>query len=605
MARLNEKTQAVRRDRILNAAEQCFARMGFHQTSMQDICREAGVSAGALYVYFSSKEALISGLIEREMQEFMTRLSNVSTSSDFMEGLRALGEAYTLHETPEKLRLHVEINAEAIRNPAIADIVRKADAFVLQNFERLIIEARDAGRINPTLEPSAIAQALSLVGDGICWQRAINPNFIPGDVLPVIFAMIGSLMKPVEINSQEQRSPKMKKKPLLAIGAVFLALAAFNFETKLAFAETTPQEMSEAPAVSVTTVKCASFVETILVTGSLSARDEVLVAPQIEGLRIQTVDAEEGDRIKAGQLLARLDRSALEAQQQQLQAGLNRADAAIAQAHSKITEATALLKQADAAFERAKSLVKSGSTTKAAYDEREATANTAAAALVTAKNGLVLAQAERTQIEAQIRELQLKLDYTEIKAPVDGIISRRTAKVGAVATSTAEPLFRIVASGQIELDAEVPEMYLPRLSAEMPVRIEIAGLKTRTGRVRLVSSEVDRATRLGRVRIFIGDDPELRVGTFAQGHIDTARRTGLGVPSTAILHNEKGSAVQMVNGERVVTQQVVTGLVSNGQTEILSGLKENDQVVLRSGTLLREGDRIRPIVADNKMSEGK
>lgn len=614
MAKLDEKTQAARRERILNAAEHCFTRQGFHRSSMQDICREAGISAGALYVYFESKEALISGICEREMQELSTRLGAVQAAADFMQGLVALGEAYTIHQPPEKVRLQVEINAEALRNPAVAEIVRAMDGFVIESFVRLLEAARDAGQIRPAAEIPAIARALNIIGDGLCWQRAINPGLAAADILPLLFTMVTPLLNPVPPAeaAAAQPSPQSKAKSAMSTlgtsarqiaGAVLIAIAALTASRHAVAAETaTPQ--TESPAVSVAPVRVGPFVETISVTGSLVARNEILVSPQIEGMRIIALLADEGDRVTAGQLLARLDRSTLDAQAAQLNATLARADAAIAQAKSRIVETEATLKQAESAFERAKDLVKNGTTSRATYDEREAAARTANASLASAKDGLVLAAAEKTQIEAQMRELQLKLGFTEIHAPTAGIISRRTANVGAVASSIAAPLFRIVEDGQIELDAEVPETYLPRLSAGLAARVDVAGLTQRQGTIRLMSPEVDRATRLGKVRIFLGDDPALRVGTFAKGQIDTARRDGMAVASTAIMYTDKGTAVQVVDDMRVVTRPVTVGMSANGRTEIVSGLKDGELVVLRSGTLLREGDMVRPVISDNVVTSG-
>jgi HlyD family secretion protein len=618
MAKLDEKTQLARRERVLNAAEQCFARQGFHRTSMQDICREAGISAGALYVYFESKEALIRGICEREMHELTARLNAVKASPDFMRGLAALGEAYTVHQPLEKLRLHTEINAEALRNPAVAEIVREIDGFVLQSFERLLEAARDAGQIEPTAEIPAIARVLNTIGDGMCWQRTLNPDLDTATILPLLFVMITPLLNPVageaapeSVPSENKARTGMKSKSATirrTLGAAVLAVMALSGASanySVAAAETTNPQ-ADSPAVSVALVRSTAFVETIHVTGSLTARREVLVSPQIEGLRILEVLAEEGDRVKAGQILARLDRSTLDAQLAQLNATAARADAAIAQAKSRIVETEATLKQTEAAFERAKDLVKNGTTSRATYDDREAAARTAAAALASAKDGLVLAQADRKQVEAQISELQLKLGYTEIKAPSAGVISRRTVNVGAVASgsSVAAPLFRIVEDGQLELDAEVPETYLPRLSAGLAARVEVAGLKLRKGTIRLIAPEVDRSTRLGKVRIFLGDDPELRVGTFAKGQIDTASRDGLGVPSTAVMHSEKGAAVQVVEAGHVVTRTVTVGMTVSGRTEILEGLKDGETVVLRSGTLLREGDAVRPITVDKVVTSG-
>lgn len=366
------------------------------------------------------------------------------------------------------------------------------------------------------------------------------------------------------------------------------------------------QKAAVGASVSVTPAERSSFTETVLVTGSLVARQEILVSPQIEGYRVSEILAEEGDRVAAGQVLARLTDDTLKAQLAQLDAGLVRADAAIAQATSRITEAEATKVQAEAAFGRAQELVKSGSTSRSVFDEREAAARTAGAGVTLARDGLRVTEAEKTQIEAQIRESKLRLGYTDIRAPEAGIISRRTARVGALASAVADPLFRIVAKGEIELDAEIPEIYLPRLSAGMTARIEVAGLKPREGKVRLISPEVDRTSRLGRVRIFIGDDPALRVGSFARGTIETASSNGLGVPSTAVMNRDQGAAVQVVKDSRVETRKVVTGMVSGGKTEIIDGLQEGEFVVVRSGTLLQDGDSVRPVITGNTtVSEAK
>lgn len=367
-----------------------------------------------------------------------------------------------------------------------------------------------------------------------------------------------------------------------------------------------PQKETPGASVSVAPAERTSFTETVLVTGSLIARQEVLVLPEIAGYRVREILVEEGDRVQERQVLARLSDDTLKAQLAQLDASLVRADAAIAQARSRITESEANKVQTEAAFVRAQELVKSGSTSRSVYEEREAAARTAAAAVTLAQDGLRVSEADKTQIEAQIRESKLRLGYTAILAPEAGVISRRTARLGALASSTAEPLFRIVAKGEVELDAEIPEVFLPRLSVGMTARIDVAGLKPRQGKVRLISPEVDRTTRLGRVRIFIGDDPALRVGSFARGTIDTASSNGLGVPATAVMNRDQGAVVQIVKDGKVETRKVATGMASGGKVEILDGLQEGDLVVIRSGTLLREGDSVRPVIpGKTTVSEAK
>ena len=135
-------------------------------------------------------------------------------------------------------------------------------------------------------------------------------------------------------------------------------------------------------------------------------------------------------------------------------------------------------------------------------------------------------------------------------------------------------------------------------------RVEVAGLGTVSGTVRLVSPEVDKATRLGRVRIFLGDNPGLRVGAFARATIVTANGKGLAVPASAVLYGPDGPSVQVVRAGRVETRRIKTGLAAGAVVEVREGLGEGDLVVARAGTFLREGDAVRPVLpGGHKLSE--
>lgn len=353
-----------------------------------------------------------------------------------------------------------------------------------------------------------------------------------------------------------------------------------------------------AAAVTVATVAPAEFIETVSATGSLVAREEILVGPEVEGLRVVAVLADEGQRVKKGDVLARLVAETLEAQVAQNDAALARATAAIAQARSAIVQAEARVVEARNAFERAKPLRQAGHMAEAAYDQREQAARTSDAQLVAARDGLHVAEAEKAQIEAQRRELNWRRGRTEVVAPADGIISRRMARIGGYAAGSAEPMFRIVANGEIELDAEITEARMPAIRAGQPARVEAAGIDAVTGTVRLVSPEVDRATRLGRVRIYLGDNPALRVGAFARASIETDRSQGLAVPASAVLYSADGASVQVVRGGRVESRRIVPGLASGARMEVRQGLAEGELVVARSGTFLRDGDAVRPMPID-------
>lgn len=390
----------------------------------------------------------------------------------------------------------------------------------------------------------------------------------------------------------------------LSVPAQLAGLAPAKVSGAMTAARSPTAEAAPPLAVSVVRAEPASFVEKVLVTGSLVAREDILVGPEIEGLRVVEVLADEGDRVRKGQVLARLVSDTLDAQLAQNAATLARAEAAIAQAQSAIASADARLVEATNAYERAKPLSKSGVLADSGMDQREAARRTAEAAAASARDGLKVAEADKAQIEAQRRELAWRRARTDIRAPADGLISRRNANIGSYATGVGEPMFRIVARGEIELDAEVPETRLAALREGLEAVIEPPGGKPVAGKVRLVSPEVDRTTRLGHVRIFIGDRPGLFVGSFARARIQTEESRGLAVPASAVLYSHSGAVVQVVSDGRIATRPVKLGLREGDLIEVREGLRHGEAVVARSGTFLRDGDAVQPVpVAGRHVSE--
>ncbi len=206
MPKLRPDTQRARREHILDAAEQCFGRAGFHRTSMHDICREAGVSPGALYVYFDSKEALIAGIAERDRADFAERFDQLAAAPDFLQALKSLGEQYFLEQPAHKKRMCIEIGLESTRNPQVGEIQQRIDRYIADSFEKLFRKLAAEGRIAPALDIPTTVKAFMVVADGMFWHHAVDPAFDPAAVMPAVLQLIRTLLNPVEPGSSGDKS---------------------------------------------------------------------------------------------------------------------------------------------------------------------------------------------------------------------------------------------------------------------------------------------------------------------------------------------------------------------------------------------------------------
>ena len=358
------------------------------------------------------------------------------------------------------------------------------------------------------------------------------------------------------------------------------------------------------PAVTVVAASPRAFTDRLFVSGTLVAREEAMVAAQIDGLTIVELDAEDGDTVKAGQILAKLDRSQLDALAAENDAAAQRADAAIQQAQSQIDQAQAQVTFAAADYDRAQKLGGQVIAT-STIEQRQANLRTARAQFDAAQHALAVAKADRLSRDAERKELMVRIDRTDVKAPVDGIVSRRTARLGATASGSGDPLFRIVAHGAIDLEADVPEQSMARLALDMPVTIDLAGPgKPVEGKVRLISQEVDKVSRTGKVRIALDASSTARVGAFASGEVSIASSQGLGVPSTAVVRDGKGENVLVVADNVIQARKVTTGIVEGDWVEVTNGLALGDKVVARAAAFLRPGDRVTPVSASTAAMNG-
>ena len=187
-----------------------------------------------------------------------------------------------------------------------------------------------------------------------------------------------------------------------------------------------------------------------------------------------------------------------------------------------------------------------------------------------------------------------------VQAPQAGLVSASTAAVGAVASGKGEALFSIIARSEFDLVGLVPTRDIAKLQVNQSARIKVIGAGEVDGRVRRLSTTVEPNSQLGQVFIGITTSRRLLVNSSGRAQIKTGQSCGISVPLTAILYGTAGTVVQVVRRQRVETRRVETGLMSAGQVEIREGIVEGDIVVTRAGALLREGDPVRPVVADAK-----
>lgn len=194
MPRLTTDRHALKRAHIIDSAEVCFARAGFHRTTMQDIARQSGMSAGALYVYFDSKEALIEGIVARDREDIAEILSDLGQSDDFFGAMEQAMQICVIDRPPHKVGLFVEIIAEAHRNQRVAQSLANCDRVLRAMLADLITRARNDGRLPPGLSADRLALVLAMLGDAIFVRRAGSPDFDAAAIAPLILAMARQLI---------------------------------------------------------------------------------------------------------------------------------------------------------------------------------------------------------------------------------------------------------------------------------------------------------------------------------------------------------------------------------------------------------------------------
>jgi TetR/AcrR family transcriptional repressor of uid operon len=194
MPRVSTAFKDDRRAEILDAARRCVARTGFHQTSMQEICTEAGMSPGNLYRYFPSKESIIAAIAERDRAEVGQELGAAQFTDDFFATFEALARHHLVERNADDVGLCTEMVAESRRNPAIGRIMQEFDKEVHARLVAMMRAAAQRGDIPAGTDFDGAVSMLMVMADGVWWRRAVDPTFDPETILPQFMMMTRHLL---------------------------------------------------------------------------------------------------------------------------------------------------------------------------------------------------------------------------------------------------------------------------------------------------------------------------------------------------------------------------------------------------------------------------
>jgi TetR/AcrR family transcriptional regulator, repressor for uid operon len=205
MRRANVQLQSDRRAEILDAAQRCFVRSGFHGASMHDICTEAGMSPGNLYRYFPSKEALIAGIAERDRAEVAQQFASADLAHGLFTVLEGMAQHHFTRRPMEQVLLCTEVMAEARRNPEIAAICASFDADVRRWLLDLLGAAVKRGDLPDDVDLEGVVTMLMIIADGVWWRRALDPDFDPAAMVPIFMDIARHMLRgrPVPVRHNE------------------------------------------------------------------------------------------------------------------------------------------------------------------------------------------------------------------------------------------------------------------------------------------------------------------------------------------------------------------------------------------------------------------
>ena len=379
--------------------------------------------------------------------------------------------------------------------------------------------------------------------------------------------------------------PSFRSLIFIVLALLLLAGGAFYFFTSSGASTPAADAKKQAapnnkPALTVTEDKPqpASLPIKLSANGNITAWQEAIIGSESNGLRLTQVMANVGDVVKAGQVLATFSTDSTQAD--------------VAQARANLLDAQASALDAAANAERARTLQSSGALSTQQINQY----------LTLEKTAKAKAEAAQAVLGAQ----QLKGRQTRVLAPDSGVISSRTATVGAV-VGTGTELFKLIRKGRLEWRAEVTSAELGRIQVGMPVALRPASGGELTGKVRMIAPSVDPLTRSALVYVDlptpVSKDSPAKAGMFARGDFEIGTSNALTVPQRALVVRDGFNFIFTLSPDNRVRQvKVQTGRLTGDRVEVLSGLAPDARIVVDGASFLAEGDLVR-IGQENKSNQ--
>jgi HlyD family secretion protein len=330
-----------------------------------------------------------------------------------------------------------------------------------------------------------------------------------------------------------------------------------------------PSASAAAQAVTARTLETMQVARGVTANGTVYAWQEIVVGPEVGGYRVAAVNVDVGDRVRKGQELVRLAEDLLAAE--------------VASKRANLEQAQASAENAASAYRRAHSLSGSGALSQSDVDKL--------------RSEELAARARVEVSKADLHAADLRLRHTRVTAPDDGVISARSVNVGQVAQVGTEML-RLLRKGRVEWRAEIPESRMREIRVGQNVKLTTADGAQLDGKVRAIAPTIESSTRAGLVYVDIPSTGAARPGMFARGEILLGQAAANLAPLSSVVTQDGYTYVFVVTDQQLVARRrVETGAVRDKQIEIVSGVEPGERIVDKGAGFLKDGDRVRVVLA--------